>query len=516
MGKETVRRKHKARALRAALRLGIVAAVAMGLVVIVYLLLGGGKRTQHGQTTGRSTGPSAAEAPSLSLFYSCDLQGRLAPYTCEEGELGGVARMATVFGRWAKGRDHVLVDVGNSTASGHEVAETINAFTFSALDKLGYDVVNCGDNEAELSLDELRALAKDRKFKLISANLVRADTRAPIFPTHHIVRRRGLQIAFIGLLREDILPKHTGKGVRLISPSAALKGAINLVKDSVDLIVVLAFLPPEELHELARKHPEAHVFLGGVTPVSSPQYELAGPRANQATIVAYLGDQGCTVGRLEATFTPNQLPTATGEIALLDPAVEPDRAFAGLLADFAAALAGKPMPGASQDPKMPCTSAHVGSDVCKLCHIKQYYSWQNTAHAGAYVTLLQKGEQKNPACLRCHATGHKLPGGFDPDKPTAPGAKNGEDKEPLKAVRGPKTQDPLKGVGCECCHGGSRHHLGLALKDRFATARTPLLRPTPSLENCIRCHTPARPCREPGAAEPFDRTEYMDRIKHWD
>ncbi len=495
---------------------GLLVGGTIGAVILLWYVLGRFVSPTGGSRRGGNKADAAEEIPGVTLFYTGDIEGRLAPYNCEEGSLGGVARMATLFADWTKDHSHrVLVDVGNSTLSAHEASETINAFTFSALDKLGYDVVNCGDNEATLSLDELRALAKDRKFKLISANLVRADTRAPIFPTHQIIRRRGLQVAFIGLLREDILPKHAGKGVRLINPAAALRGAINVVKPTADIIVVLAFLPPEEIHELARKHPEVNVFVGGVTPVTSAPYELAGPRANPATLVTYLGDQGCAAAWLKVQLPKGGTPSGMGRVVALDDSVKSDPAFVGLISEFTAALSGKAMPGSTQDPKMPCTSSFVGSDVCKLCHIKQFYSWQATDHAGSYVTLLQKGKQKDPACLICHVTGFGMPGGFDPDRPDTPAAK-GAEKDALKATRVLRSQDPVKGVGCECCHGGARHHLGIALRDRFAAARTPLLRPTPSVENCIRCHIASRPCRDPGTAEPYERNEYMDRIKHWE
>ncbi len=492
----------------------LLAAVA-GIGYLVWKLLapsgsGGGLSSRDGDSVGLT-----GEPPQLSLLYSCDIEGRLTPYACEEGALGGVARMATALDAWAKDRPYrIVADVGNSMLRAHEAAESVNAFTLKALDRLGYDVVNCGDNEATLSLDELRALGKDRKFKLISANLVRADTRAPIFPTHHILRRGGLRVALIGILREDILPKHPGKGVRLISPDAALRSTINVVKNAADVIVVLAFLPPEEIHELARKHGEVHIFLGGLTPVSSPPYEVAGPRAAPSSIVSYIGDQGCTLACLDCSFPKGRLPAVTGRAAILDKNVASDPAFAGLIAEFTAALSGKPLPGAAQDPKMPCTSTHVGSDVCKLCHIKEFYSWQKTNHAGAYVTLLDRKEHGNPVCLTCHTTGYRQPGGFDPDKPLEP--EKSTEPDALRATRARRSQDPVKGVGCECCHGGARAHLGIRLlKDSAATRATPLLRTETSRENCVRCHTGSRPCLEPGATDTYDRGEYMAKIKHW-
>ncbi|MBM4035839.1 MAG: hypothetical protein FJ291_29215 [Planctomycetes bacterium] len=508
-----ISKKPKHPVVRMAIAWGILLAVVGGVVAVLWWVVG---PRSLGIISSRDRGRDRAqeEAPRVALFYSCGLEGRLAPYVCEEGALGGVARMASVFSAWAKDQPYrITVDAGNSTLSGHPAADTINTFAWNALERLGYDVVNCGDNEATLSLEELRKFSKDRKFKIISANLVRADTRAPVFPTHHIMRRRGYNVAFIGLLREDILPKHTGKGVRLIGPADALRGALNLVKGKADIIVVLAFLPPEEIYALAWSHPEVNVFLGGLAPASSAPYEIAGPRVNPASLVSYLGDQGCTVTMLDASFPKGRPPAAASQTSLLDSSVPADPAFAGLISEFTAALSGKPLPGAGQDPKMPCTSSYTGSVACQLCHRDEYVKWQATRHAGAYVTLLDKGKQKDPACLACHVTGYGQPGGYDPVRAATPPPVAG--KEAPLAVKGPGKDHPLKGVGCEACHGGARRHWGIAIRDRFATARTPFLRPKPSLENCIRCHTAARPCLEPGATERYERNEYMDKIKHW-
>jgi len=639
------KKKRRSQTPRLIIGLGLIVLVVAGLT-IAFILLGGGGRGNGGGTHGGSRHVAATDESTGSVVvYSGDIQGRITPYQCEEGELGGVARMATLIAKWTDARkDRILVDTGNSTFSRRKVSPqvraSVNEFAFSALDKLGYDVVNCGDNEASLSLEDLRKLAKDRKFHLISANLVRVDTGGSLFPGYHILRRGGKEVAIIGVMRSEILPRRPGLGLRLIDPAPALRAAVSTLKKRADLIIVLAYLPTEEIYELARRNPEVHVIIGGLTPVTSAPFEMAGRRTDPRTIVTYLGDQGTTMGRLQVTFRENEPPVASGTVVVLNDDIESDPAFVALASEFSVALSGTAPPGSDQDPRMPCTSSYVGADVCKLCHIKQFYSWQKTAHAGAYVTLLQKGENKNPACLVCHATGYAMPSGYDPNRLSAaaeeadlsllrpdhilawpafctrlategaagkPGicarlwdglhrtarktvqdvaaakaATDDQRSEIVKAInallqqpklcsdkdiaalelgeeakalavisrdsisdqkalrlnrllleaafpnevaeskpsllsrpKGPSNQDPLKSVGCECCHGGSRHHLGLALKNRFAAAKTPLLRPPASLYDCRRCHISTRPCREPDAAEPYDRNEYIEKIKHW-
>jgi len=90
--------------------------------------------------------------------------------------------------------------------------------------------------------------------------------------------------------------------------------------------------------------------------------------------------------------------------------------------------------------------AYVGSKKCKMCHIKEYKSWEATSMANAYGVLApgERSEAKTTAgldpahdytsdatCLKCHVTGYGEAGGFT-DISSTP---------------------DLAGVGCEVCHG---------------------------------------------------------------
>jgi hypothetical protein len=90
--------------------------------------------------------------------------------------------------------------------------------------------------------------------------------------------------------------------------------------------------------------------------------------------------------------------------------------------------------------------SYVGSKKCKMCHIKEYKSWEGTKMASAFDVLKpgERAEGKSKAgldptkdytsdetCLGCHVTGYGEAGGF---------------------VDVASTPD-LVGVGCEMCHG---------------------------------------------------------------
>lgn len=97
---------------------------------------------------------------------------------------------------------------------------------------------------------------------------------------------------------------------------------------------------------------------------------------------------------------------------------------------------------------------YVGTNKCKLCHIKEYKSWKKTKHAQAMETLKPgnasevkqkfgldpaKDYSSDKTCLACHTVGFGKPGGYAVPDPAN-----------KKSVRHAKH---TANVGCEMCHG---------------------------------------------------------------
>jgi hypothetical protein len=129
-------------------------------------------------------------------------------------------------------------------------------------------------------------------------------------------------------------------------------------------------------------------------------------------------------------------------------------------------------------------SEYVSNKKCRVCHLAEYKSWQETPHAKAFE-VLKSGDPKkieemaaragvklsgpaseNEVCLTCHVTGFKLPGGF----PAADSLKNAA----------------LTAVTCEACHGPGSGHVAAekAVKKTFINGHV-------SEAMCRQCHTPA-------------------------
>jgi len=104
------------------------------------------------------------------------------------------------------------------------------------------------------------------------------------------------------------------------------------------------------------------------------------------------------------------------------------------------------------DPK-----GYSGNDVCGTCHELEYATWEYTAHASAFDTLVTHAADRRTDCVGCHVVGFERNGGYDILRPVP----------------------HLENVGCESCHGRGGPHL------------SPDFVPEADYtEVCSTCHTP--------------------------
>ena len=116
---------------------------------------------------------------------------------------------------------------------------------------------------------------------------------------------------------------------------------------------------------------------------------------------------------------------------------------------------------------VPKGAEYVGTNKCRLCHLKEHKTWKVTKHAKNF-DVLKGDEVKNPDCLACHTTGYGLPGGFVSVE-TTPG---------------------LKGTGCEGCHGPGSEHIKAAKSTPKFPGENKKINKVPLNTCCVKCHNP--------------------------
>jgi hypothetical protein len=410
--------------------------------------------------------PQAARATVIVI--SGDTQGWITPCGCTANQSGGLLRRATYLNRLRASVDVLYFDAGGAGAgdSPFEVAKL--EATLAGECAMGISAHNIGGSELAYGAESLQRIAGATHVPLVSAN-VRVTGGAAIAPALRIFNCSGRRLAVIGVLS----PRYAVDGVTVDDPRQAVIDTMSLHNGEFDAVLVLAYLPQEELEQLAAALPEVDAIVGG------PTGQSIVPRSVGPVLLASATNKGKFLVRLNAPETTSD--RWSGEVVELGPSYGDDPTqLANLEAyldrlrdrDFTAAESGfAPIlpTGAPRDYRV------AGNASCLSCHADSAIVWSHSLHAAAGKTLEGRHFEADPDCLRCHTTGYGLPGGF------------------ISPLRTPL----MYGVGCESCHGPSEAHVN------DPKVHTEYL----AFDQCIRCHDEEN-------SPAFNRPIYWQRIRH--
>ena len=132
-------------------------------------------------------------------------------------------------------------------------------------------------------------------------------------------------------------------------------------------------------------------------------------------------------------------------------------------------------------PGVRTVATYVGTSSCLICHKTAAATWAASAHAHAFMTLLDRKADADPKCIGCHTVGFADPSGYR----RAFGA------------------DKLVDVGCESCHGPGSLHMRQKAGD---TSVNFTFRPLDA-GDCQKCH-------HGEFSRPFDWHQFWPLIKH--
>ena len=154
---------------------------------------------------------------------------------------------------------------------------------------MGVAAHNIGAAEARFGPAELRRLAAKLGVPLLSAN-VRDGSGQLVAEPVRFVSAAGRRVALVGVLSE----RYATAELQVSPPQQAVLEALRGVAGKYDAAIVLAYLPEDELRQLADALPEADVVVGGPTgqPISPKQI---GP-----TLLASATNKGKFLARLDA------------------------------------------------------------------------------------------------------------------------------------------------------------------------------------------------------------------------
>jgi len=411
----------------------------------------------------------AASAPRPTVIVvSGDTQGWIVPCGCTANQSGGLLRRATYLRQLRAGADVLYFDCGGAGAGVSPYQQAKLAAIFAGENAMGISAHNLGSTELAIGGDALMRLVDATNIPLLATNARRADD-SPIAPEIRFFQYHGKRLGVVGV----VSPRFATADIIVRDPKQAIVDAAARHKGEYDSLLVLAYLPDDELEQLAASIPEADAIVGG------PTGQAIVPRRLGPVLVASATNKGKFLAQLEAPASDSA--AWTGKIVQMGPDYSDDDTQVANLHAFLQQLRDRDFT-AEQSGYAPVLPAGApvdyriaGSRSCLSCHVESGNIWAHSLHAAAGQTLAARHFEIDPDCLRCHTTGYGLPGGFV----------------------SPRTTPLLYGVGCEDCHGPSAAHVQ---NPRLRTQYT-------AMDQCVRCHDQEN-------SPAFNRDKYWKLIRH--
>jgi hypothetical protein len=406
----------------------------------------------------------------------------------------------------------VLVDSGyfladDRNAHGDLRPDTVvrNDWAAKAYDQFPVDVVNLSSRELKYFSRFLtkagfdaRAASQPLLRRLVSANtqstLPDMVNPQPLIILEVPARQKNgsvtsLRIAFIGLTDTE---RPAPRGFKFVDPVEAVNRVLPEARKRADIIILLAYLKPEEASRVAREAEGIDAII--TTNSGDDGLPFIPPITSGKTSIVFTPLETRLVGELRFYRDSQGKYSSACRFISLDAVIPDDPAAKQVVTDASSAelsarsaskqfleewltssrmrisshAAGRGLGGSAD--------GFITSSACSKCHGTQYLKWASSAHARATDPLPPRPFEFEANCLNCHATGWA-------------GTKAEGSTEP----RG------LQAVQCEQCHGPGAAHAARPAKGygRIANMQTA----------CATCHTRDT---SPG----FDLQAAWAKIKH--
>ena len=408
------------------------------------------------------------ETRPLLVVISGDTNGWITPCGCAVSQLGGLLRRGTYLKDARDRGDVIYADAGGAPAGTSDYQRVKFEFILRGEMKLGLAAHNLGGGELALGSAYLRQLAHRTGVPFISAN-ARDDQGKPLADPAIIIQSAGRRVALVGV----VSPRFAKGDVKIDDPREAVMSAIAPLAGKYDCLVILAYLPDDELQQLASALPEAHAVIGG------PTGQTIAPRQAGPTLLASATNKGKFLIELEQK--PDADVRLAGRVVEMNDTLPDDaRQLENLKCyldelgqrDFRSDQTGLT---STISASRPADYAVAGSERCASCHDDDHVRWSWSRHGRAWDSLRRRKSQVDPGCQVCHTTSYGLPGGFVSVSQSV----------------------AMMGVGCESCHGPSLAHV------RNVKVKTPFV----ARDQCLTCHDHEN-------SPDFDYAKYWTKIDH--
>jgi 2',3'-cyclic-nucleotide 2'-phosphodiesterase (5'-nucleotidase family) len=420
--------------------------------------------------------------------------------------MGGLARRVS-YTKAFKHRSNlevptVSVDAGNLFSDDRFTANqlpgevmTKNKWVVKGYGDFHQDAANIGYSDIPYLAELLKKDGYDARLqelpfiaRLVSANLQPVDDQHNA-PAPYVIREitlkrgdpgRALRIGIVGFTEGKPLMGNEAEylyaGYRIEDPFAAARRVIPELKQKVDFIVALAYMPQDKAQRLANENADIDTIIGArqINSMDEAQH------FNRATIT-YAYNQTKYLGELRVYVkSDGSIENQVNRFVGLDSNIPDDPDALEVVTNAHDEFTNEQKVNTESASQAVLQTAalkapFVGVETCAGCHADQKAVWDKTGHAHAMATLERKNNQFDNECVRCHVVGFET-GGFQ------------------SLITTPQ----FANVQCESCHGPGREHVAKPAKG-YGHMETPV--------GCVQCHTNVN-------SPDFDFETYWPKVKH--
>jgi 2',3'-cyclic-nucleotide 2'-phosphodiesterase (5'-nucleotidase family) len=251
------------------------------------------------------------KAPELTILYTGDVIGFVKDCGCKTNPAGGLSRRAWLLKQIDATFPTVpklLVDTGNFSDNPSEEGDIRTKGLLEGMGKLGYQVANVGERDLSLGFEDFLSRTSGSPIKFVSANVVRQDTKATVFPPFTVVElKRGggkkpLRVAVTGVMRySPVWLKAGPDGTNLViaRPADQVRAILPDMRKSADVVVLLAAMSKGDATQLANDVPGLDFVLGSYGGAYNYNEEIVG-----GARILYSGNQGKRIGETRVYLDP--------------------------------------------------------------------------------------------------------------------------------------------------------------------------------------------------------------------
>lgn len=264
-------------------------------------------------------------AREVTILFTNDIHahysGSQASWLPEKPPAGGYVALAREVAIQRETAPHsILLDAGDlltgNPASDMSRAGVKGGHLIHFMNLLGYDVMTVGNHDFDLSLANLRAMARMASFPMLAANLYEPDGSLLLGNGWTILERGGVRIAIIGLVTDYL----RGVLARDVASRIAVRSCID-VGDSLaqmldrrsDVILLLTHCGLGFDRVLAKAlGPRVDVIIGGHS-----HDRVDPPEVVNGVILAHAGSKLYYLGRLDLVIHDDRVIEHDGKLILL-------------------------------------------------------------------------------------------------------------------------------------------------------------------------------------------------------